>query len=1049
MKNTSNEVTSNILKPPSVGELVTVTEMSKTEKIISVKMDHNMPAQSSSDLKSVNDVSVSINHEKPLTNLQIPVQVEIKTKNNDASSDIKEFSNSERSDNENVESVSISKQSAYDFFVSKLSEEAVPQPKVLPSDEMLMKGTVKAVAKNFDDIESKENEIQKHVKKVLDHAGKVDSMLVVKTEQRGTSEHIHNADFHSKPKFASSGTQVEKHVENVLEETKTTLAKELQELSILPEPPPELGFIPKSEIPGKIRQDVTTRVKKLEESHRILTPVEIPLGGVKIFPTVAKKEVNISVMEKCQQPNENICPEPIIKKEVQEEVCVQKKVVAPGVLDWSYPSIKPAELKQHKTDLIDFQPYTKKNDEIIPVTSTIDITKLDTQTETTKTFTSHSFSSEAPTLLSTSTTPRATSPRPSAEGIAMEKLWVPQKPTDASVSYSNVKPSGLNTSESDSSHKPSMEGLAMDKIWAHKHPDSALKKSWPPPQTIEEKPVIPWVSKQVSDKSWSSTEGVKKVPPLKESKQIQIEPNKSTLGSSNVFQSVQTTETSTEETSTLHDKMTISTPLTDSENKNVIHYIAEARVIHSPQIIQSDFVHSETTFTENKSEIFESIEKIGTLQESHIIEENVLKPSQLKKSLPPYMKEDTETQIHVKQKAVKTDSFQKPYPLKEMCTEPTLIPGPPPEIGFAPPPLERRQSHVESIEQDLKKDLIKEPSKCIVGAVRTIPLPPTEERILQSKEKVCTKLTQDLKAANIDIKPVSGKPFERFPDLEPFPFKPENPKAKPTKCLPPPKPSKFVKGELWGSDYESDLESVSIVPKWRPYESDSEDFAYRKVNPPSLKLLQRAKSTEPEPLPPSKFDIPPQFHGPPRPSVKIQQKDICTVTSEKKESKLKLKSNSTTKTELKKPISPPPLKPGSPPIFVEVKPQETKFPVEQKKENKPDSPKSKTKIARTDIRESGYMADTDEPRHLRQISHKSTNIKHEETTIEHTSVITENITHSIQSSSQLQQKNIDAEKVVPLKQDSPSKIHHRHSEYKTEKKTAIAAADTSAKRNEV
>jgi hypothetical protein len=326
-------------------------------------------------------------------------------------------------------------------------------------------------------------------------------------------------------------------------------------------------------------------------------------------------------------------------------------------------------------------------------------------------------------------------------------------------------------------------------------------------------------------------------------------------------------------------------------------------------------------------------------------------------------------------------------------------------------------------------------------------------------------------------KPVGNeKPFERFPDLEPFPFKPGEPTPKPAKCPPPPKPSKFIKGEFASSDYESDIESVHISSKWRPYESDTEEvLGYRKVVAPTLKQPRRPKSTEPDPLPPSKFDQPPQFVGPPRPAIdKVQasKKEIKDLKTEmtKVTSKIEMKTEKVKKhhhyhhnhaSESRKKYSPPALKPGSPPIFVQpdasstqdgdVKPtadQTRGEPVTSPK-TKPDSPKFKAKTTQSEFPESGYMADTDEPRHLKQTTHKYSHFKHEESskiTVEHTTVVSDKVSEQCVKSEQQQQKT---EKPLPTKPHPSPKFHHRHSDHKSEKKVVAHSTTTPSKPKKV
>lgn len=101
--------------------------------------------------------------------------------------------------------------------------------------------------------------------------------------------------------------------------------------------------------------------------------------------------------------------------------------------------------------------------------------------------------------------------------------------------------------------------------------------------------------------------------------------------------------------------------------------------------------------------------------------------------------------------------------------------------------------------------------------------------------------------------------------LEPFPFKPEPPR--PTKRHvgpPPPSPSKFIKGDFRESDYESDYET-KILPVWRPTEPDNESKSFKPVRPILTPVTGKSQNAMKTPTPPTEFDEPPQFSGPPRP----------------------------------------------------------------------------------------------------------------------------------------------------------------------------------------
>ncbi|XP_067210497.1 uncharacterized protein zormin isoform X3 [Linepithema humile] len=220
-----------------------------------------------------------------------------------------------------------------------------------------------------------------------------------------------------------------------------------------------------------------------------------------------------------------------------------------------------------------------------------------------------------------------------------------------------------------------------------------------------------------------------------------------------------------------------------------------------------------------------------------------------------------------------------------------LEPGSPPEIGYIPPPFVKETA---ILEQTAKVEQREEPPV----------LPPKDVRITP----------------------------------------PPIPAKKPVKHSTP-VPSRFVKGPFsHESDYESDFDSRPKA-KWRPYESDNEEPHYRKVQAPILKQPTRPRSTEPEPLPPSKFETPAQFSGP----------SLVTESSEKTTRKMAFKRHERESKQQQQQSSIP-LKPGSPPIYVQqsVKNSAPKSPSVKK----PESPKFKTKVFH---QESGYMADTDEP----------------------------------------------------------------------------------------
>lgn len=223
-------------------------------------------------------------------------------------------------------------------------------------------------------------------------------------------------------------------------------------------------------------------------------------------------------------------------------------------------------------------------------------------------------------------------------------------------------------------------------------------------------------------------------------------------------------------------------------------------------------------------------------------------------------------------------------------------PGSPPEIGYIPPSIAKEKTILEHTTKKILEKRVEEPPV----------LPPKDVRITPP--------------------PVPAKKSVK---------------------LSAPVPSKFIKGMFsHESDYESDFDGRPKA-KWRPYESDSEEPHYRRVKAPVLKQPTRPKSTEPEPLPPSKFETPAQFTGPSRTLV-------TTESSEKTAKKIMFKRHEREFKQQQQSLIT--LKPGSPPIYVQ--PSTKSFTPKSSSVKKPESPKFKTKVFQ---QESGYMADTDEP----------------------------------------------------------------------------------------
>lgn len=964
-----------------------------------------------------------------------------------------------------IETSSISKQSSLDFFVSKMKESEEPvKPKLVETQKIPSE-----IYTKFKEISTPAMPEFKP-EPVVTHD--------IKTEVETKLEK--DAQF-----FTSSSSQEYKHFTN-------SQSQLFEEFNLTPEPPPEIGFIPKTETVQK-REDVTVKIKRLEDSHRDLSPLEVPSGAVRIFPTVPSK------------PKEEVIEK---RHEVKEEICVKKHVERKDHPDFDQPCVSSPDTKYWAPVSFTPEPVVKKEDSLPvfrpqapaatrplsprPSAEAVEMEKLWT-----------------PTVPSAPEIPipqpvRAPSPKPSPQGIAMEKLWT-QKTVDSS--YSTMDKSYTKVSQTTSSVEPSAEGKTMEKMWAHKHSDSHLKTLWPP-QQVEEKPVqkviLPTVEKQWVPVETKSESIIKESSSFSKSQEIRsvtapvpvIVPKPAPIMApvaspipAPVITPVPPPKPAPIITSVPAPKPApviapvsapkpapVITPVLAPKQAPVItpvfapkpvpvfspvpapkptpvfspvsapkpapifspvpapvfspapasmpvqHYIAESSVSHHVSNLADQQYSSMSSYT-SKSE---SVEMIKSHQEN-VIEEHQAKASEIIKSWPPgpLPKDDVALKAPqmVKDTVPRIESLMvRPVSVQDITDEVYLEPGPPPEIGFAQAPRERRQSYVEIIEQDLEKNLEREPSRVLPGSVRTIP-PPREKSLPPPLPPKKEQLPQapPLPAKPIKVEPlkktaeIPSKPFERFPDLEPFPFKPVADKPKSPKPPPPPTPSKFIKGRFGDSDYESDFESIKIQPKWKPCASDNEEPSYKKVKPPKLTPVMRSRSTEPEPLPPSRFDQPPHFQGPPRPAVDFEttKRELKRDVTVKQISKQIRREIKTTPAVQKMP-SPPELKPGSPPIYIQA---EAPKPKAESPKLKPESPKMKQKV----YKESGYMADTDEPFTLTRKSTKMEQHHHkseEKTEIRH-------VSQSFESSTQSSQKFMVDTRSTTVPQ-VPPKVTHKY-----------------------
>lgn len=730
-----------------------------------------------------------------------------------------------------IETSSITKKSSLDFFQTKMKEtEELPPPKVAE------------VQKISSDIFQKfETPILEKYEPIKLHTTEVKEQYIPPPFAALSEQYI-------PPPF-------------MMEEHRVTSAQQqlFEEFNLTPEPPPEIGFIPKHETPKK--KEIPERIKQIEETQKDLSPYEVPVGAVKILPTQRSTKIEDSHF-------------------IKQDFKVEKKY---------HTVVTPEPVFRPQADLLT-RPLSPR-----PSAEAVEMEKLWTpQRPVTPEF-------------------KPVSPLPPSQTATLEKMWTPHKTDYTEHSYTKYE-----EKKASSIIEPSLQGKTMEKMWAHKHVDSA-QKVWPPPQEEE--------------KTIQKTIHVEKLAPeVHKTTEVKVEKH---------WAPVQTKfETSSFKESS--DVITVPGP---------IYYVSDTRLTQISNVVDTSI----STTERYSSEITKS-----EMRNENIIEETI-KPSEIIKSWPPGPPELKAPQM-VRESVPKIESLPiRPVSVQDITDEIYLEPGTPPEIAYAEAPRERRQSYVESIEQDLEKNLEKEPSRVLPGSVRTIPppragsLPPP----LPPKKEIHIAPPLPIKSVK---EPKFEKPFEKFPDLEPFPFKPDPEKTKGARLPPPPTPSKFIKGRFADSDYESDFEAVRIPVKWKPCQSDTEEPTYKKVRPPKLTSATRSRSTEPEPLPPSKFDHPPISYGPPRPTLDLEatKKELKREYTSQQIKQIKKETKQVHKT--RKIPSPPKLKPCSPPQFISAEPTKPKS---------PGSPKLKPKFV-----ESGYMADTDEPFMQKTEHHEKTEIKH-------------------------------------------------------------------------
>ncbi|XP_071443400.1 titin isoform X2 [Hetaerina americana] len=1091
----------------SVTEIVLETTQ-HTEKHVSMKMRHSPIADIPIPIGKV-VTSVGTQSENLETLIPTTTATDISSEHKEPEDDTKEESDREKINKELVEiKQQGNMQEALSKFKNLEAQEGPVQSKFSQQD------TVKHEQASSEVLVVRKLTMERSVTQV-DNSPGVGRVIPIEIEQKEPQQ---DKEIPVPMTFIPSPPQMNRE-ESVVAKPLGSLILESGE-EIEPGPPPEMGYIPKNEVPQKNqKEEVACKVRKLqEESEKVLSPVDIPSGAVRLFPV----STPATVITTTSMGTSSSAFTHWIGKE-------KDQVKSPISL--------PYEQKEAIPPLGTFSPIGKEVKEV-PILK-------ETSTEEREIIVKEEFKKEIivppPFIAAHEKVLRPRSPlmrpltpgslAPSAEGIAMEKLWASRKTPEPEVGIMTAPspvPCQVTQRESTKSPRPpSAQGVAMDRLWAHKNPQRSIKMSWPPQQTEEERNAPVWVTKGDSEpikctspsvleavpshptpiitstKEFTSVESTiekeqsvqfisstpepaitseavhqfsspketifRPVPPPESDvikpvplsevgcKPIPQSSLKSEAPSESLFKPVSCATTAIQTTSTAEKIAKLVSPVSQSNlssDSNVLHYLAHVTHSSSEAETREMMLSSEVTSTskmevssfEKSVEVSTSAQETSSGTNAMVVEEKVLKPSEAKKVWPPCSKTEFEMMAPpAVRTGVQPPKHSEPPPPESHIDDELPIqlePGPPPEIVFAEPTLERRVSKVESIELDLDK----EPSKHIVGAVRTIP-PPVKEKLKTNKSEEFSKTTfQSItsqshkrtvgKKSKPEERPQSTPPmslsaFKPFPELEPFPFKPEPGKHIFQKLPPPPKPSVFRKGEFTESDYESDIESARIPAKWRPYGSDTEGDqpAYRRVRPPgSVAHPKRPMSVGPVPLPPSTFEKqPPKLEGPSPLTVgkiakpqaqtapkagkiehvskRVEKEEVKEVTSVKVIKKQMTHSSKHEVDGQKRKHSPPGKSVNA---FTEssvVKETEQVTAPKSPVKSKPSSPKMK---AKNEMTESGYMADTDEPRWQQKLQQKDAKSSSSTATI--TSKFEERVCESMQE----------------VTSKSSQKTHHHH-----------------------
>lgn len=519
------------------------------------------------------------------------------------------------------------------------------------------------------------------------------------------------------------------------------LNEDLQGLNILPEPAPEMGFMPKPE--AFPTEKISDKVKKLEYIHG--QTAQTPLSGsIRILPSQSPAKV--------------------------------------------FPQVPQFVKSEEKVEQQNFM----RTETFAPRKSPIN----------------ESFLRTEPVVN------RAASPKPSNEGIAMEKLWtckspVPMTGTTTQQQFSHEKTSSFVTYSAQT-----------QKIYPVQDQFVPIQPTFQPsfqPVPIQERPV----------------QTVPIQPPFKPM------PDQAPV------------QTAPASSAPIQPAPIPAPPIQPAP----VHI---APVFSMP--MQPSFIH--TTSYQTASSQVEDTEQFISPKESKRLFEEKIKQEEREKYLY-----DLKAPTLVKE-VFKPQPLPKPDPLQNVVKDLGIEPGTPPEILFAPKPvLERKESYVEKIEKTLEMNMEREPDKVPPGGVRILPQRTTPQRLKSESPYRIMPMPvqrqpqpQPLKTETFTEDVVDTR-FESHLETtmqqessysvmysQPTTFEPQ-PIQKPEYFSPPQEPVQQYTPVSYTNV------PVSITPTFKEPSVEAKNLAgYRHVEPP--KFSSRPKSVEPVPLGPTQFERP-------------------------------------------------------------------------------------------------------------------------------------------------------------------------------------------------